>query len=32
MDITRKYNYNSGTICHAIHNQKPYKNYIWKYR
>lgn len=32
MDITRKYNYNSGTIWHAIHNQKPYKNYIWKYR
>lgn len=32
IDVERKYNYNSGTICRAIHKCRPYKNYIWKYR
>nr|DAE19970.1 MAG TPA: GIY-YIG nuclease superfamily protein [CrAss-like virus sp. ctYsL76] len=28
MDVVRKYNYNSGTLCHAIYKHRPYKNYI----
>lgn len=31
MDISREFNYNSGTICNAIKKKQKYKNFYWKY-